>query len=221
MRAVHEALATYVANEAPGCIFCTSPWGNTLEAWVTAGFRLTLLYTRVVNIADLTAAHGGFAGTLRRNLQAATRTGITVRREPARGALKALVVSTFIRQGRNPWFDVARAADRVDALARIGRGGAFVARDDNGNALAGAGVVWDHRRAYYVLGGRSGSHGHRGAMSLALWHAMRFVHDAVGLSEFDLEGSERPGISAFFDQFGGKARAYFHVSFGGGSIWDR
>ena len=80
------------------------------------------------------------------------------------------------------------------------------------NPIAGALIVWDDRRAYYISGGYDYENKHSGAMVLAMWEAIKYSQK-LGLNEFDFEGSMVPNIEAFFRGFGGDLvvlhRSYF------------
>ena len=50
------------------------------------------------------------------------------------------------------------------------------------------------------------------AMSLAIWEAIKFTKEVLGLSEFDFCGSMLPGVEHFFRKFGGKLTPFFEIS---------
>jgi predicted dehydrogenase len=195
-------LASALAERLRACMFITSPWAPSLRPFVCSGdFRARLLYSAVVNITDLDTTFASFSSALRGNIRAATRSLLVDDGDGGTAEVLDLVTRTFQRQGRAVWFDSAEAASCLDNLVRRGRARMFLARDGAGAAVGGVAVAWDERRAYYVAGGYDVRHAHRGATSLALWHAMQFVR-RIGLHTFDLEGSHIPAIEQFFRQFG-------------------
>jgi len=80
----------------------------------------------------------------------------------------------------------------------------FLAVDRNGECVASVYIAWDKWRSYYLLGGYDSERGHSGASALAIWYAIKFTKEELGLDEFDLEGSMVPQIEQFFRRFGGQ-----------------
>jgi len=194
------------------CMFITSPWAPSLRSFVTSSdFRARLLYSAVLNIADLDVTIASFSSELRGNLRAAARSLAVDDSNTEASELLDLVASTFQRQQLRLWFDAADAASSLANLVRRERARIFLARDSSGIPVGGAAVAWDLRRAYYVAGGYDARRAHRGGSSLALWHAMQFVRTHIGVQTFDLEGSHLPPIERFFRQFGATWLPYYVV----------
>ena len=191
--------------------FFTSPWGGNLQPFITAGFEAKLLYTSVVDISDLSMAEDRHADNLRRNMLAAIKDGLTVEHSDNCDELLCLVSKTFERQNQEIWFNLEECETVVSALIRKKRAAVFLARNAEGKAVAGVGIVWDKRRSYYILGGYDHADAHRGATSLNLWEAMRFTALTLRLTEFDLEGSYVPAIARFFRQFGGAWLPFYYM----------
>lgn len=84
-----------------------------------------------------------------------------------------------------------------------------VVYSQNGEPLAGCAIVWDAKRVYYIAGGISGKNS--SAMSLAIWDAIRYTRDELGLTQFDFEGSMIPGIENYFRKFGGQIYPCYHL----------
>ena len=205
-------LAEVLAEQLRACMFITSPWAPSLRAFVTSGvFRAKLLYSAVVNIADLDATFAAFNSELRRNIRAAERTLVVDDGDGGILELLDLVACTFDRQQLPLWFDAPDAVACFEGLLRRDRARMFLARDATGTPVSGVAVAWDLRRAYYVAGGYDSQRAHRGGTSLALWHAMQFVRTQIGLQTFDLEGSHLPAIERFFRQFGANWLPYYVV----------
>ena len=86
-----------------------------------------------------------------------------------------------------------------------------MARNKEGKAIAAVYIVWDEKRSYYLLGGYDAEESHHGASALAMWEAIRFTKEELGLKEFDFEGSMVPSIEMFFRKFGGTLTPYYSV----------
>lgn len=197
-----RTLARALAEQLPSARFPVSPWSGPVHDVVCGNdFRARLLYTCTLDLSDLAQTWKRFALNLRRNIAAAERQLVVS--DEGIDDLRPLVEKTFQRQGVPVWFDWREAKQCFESLAANDRARCVVVRDGEGNAVAGAGVVWDDHRAYYLLGGYDATRRHRGASSLALWRAMQFVREHANVRLFDLEGSHHPAIHRFFDRFGG------------------
>jgi len=85
-----------------------------------------------------------------------------------------------------------------------------VASDAAGIAHAGAVIIHDRLRSYYIIGGVSEEHRNSGGMNLVLWKAITEAH-ARGQRIFDFEGSMIEPIESFFRSFGAHQTPYFRV----------
>jgi hypothetical protein len=90
-----------------------------------------------------------------------------------------------------------------EALTTRNRTKILQIKDPKGRIHAGAILVWDQKRAYYLLSGMNRDMASHNAMALLLWECMRFCHEVNHLAEFDFDGSDIPSVEAFFRGFGG------------------
>lgn len=179
-----------------------------LQPFIWEGFDVTVGYTYRLDISDLDAAWDAMDSSRRRDVRSAEKEDVRIEEGTVDDVL-AMVRETFERKGRSVGFDRA-ARDHDDALREAGRARAFVARDDDDRRLAAAYLVWDDKRAYYLLGGHDGTH--HGAMAATMWDAIRTTAEEIGLEEFDFEGSMDPGVERFFRKWGGQITPYFRAS---------
>ncbi len=73
-------------------------------------------------------------------------------------------------------------------------------------------IVWDDRRAYYLVGGYDDAADSANATALAMWSAVRFTSEVLHLPVFDFEGSMVPAVERFFRKFGGALLPTYTVS---------
>ena len=99
---------------------------------------------------------------------------------------------------------ILRAGTGHDALTM------YIARNAAGIAHAGAIIINDQLRSYYIIGGTSEEHRNSGGMNVVLWHAITEAH-ARGQRIFDFEGSMIEPIESFFRSFGARQTPYFRV----------
>lgn len=78
--------------------------------------------------------------------------------------------------------------------------------------IGGVFIVWDSKRAYYLLGGYDHQNSHHGATALAMWRAIQYTSNELELSEFDFKGSMIKSVKKFFRQFGGELTPCYRVT---------
>jgi hypothetical protein len=79
-------------------------------------------------------------------------------------------------------------------------------KDNKENIHAAIYILWDNKRAYYLMGGLNADFQNSGAKPLLFWEAMKYVSSFV--LEFDFEGSMIRSIENFFSSFGAKQVPY-------------
>lgn len=217
---VSRALAEWILQWAREAAFCTSPWASPLARWLPLGFRATLLCTRVLDLRHRAGMDATFSRVLAANLRAAERAGLRADLAGSLDRALQLARDNFVRLGGTPWYDEGEVERRLRDALRRSAARVVEVFDDEGYSRAAVVIVWDRRRAYYVLGGLDRGRPHRGALSSALRRAMCFVRDELGLPELDLEGSNVPNIAAYFEHFGGMWQPYYRVKFEGGNVFN-
>jgi len=211
-RKIASMLAKAIQEKVPKSTFFVSPWFESLQQFICTGFEAKLLYTAVVGTINLEETQAQFSPTLRRNIKAALQNGLTVEQTSDPSELITLVRQSFVRQGCSIWFSLEEAEACMRHLAKLGQAICFITRNQDGLPVAAAGIVWDWHRSYYILGGYDHTRAHSGGSSLALWNAIQFTHQELGLTEIDLEGSHLPAIERFFRQFGGRWLPFYYVT---------
>lgn len=208
---VTAAFAAFLRTAFDSGYFRCVPEVVDLQPFIWAGFDAGLRYTYRLDLRNPGALLDGMDATRRRNLKAAERAGIEVESPADFGVLLGLAEQTFARQGRTTEFrDAAVRIERT--LVSLPCCRAFVSRNANGVPLGGVWIVWDDRRAYYLIGGHDHAAGTADATALAMWRAIHFTAAELGLREFDFEGSMVPSIERFFRKFGGELRPTYTVS---------
>ena len=174
-----------------------------------AGYRLEVRYTyRLEGLRSEEALWQGLNGNIRREIRKA-RKRVVVRDDLGLDRFYGVYAKTFERQGLSA--DPLGRLERLEAAcAPRGARTMLFACDENERIHAVAYVVWDHRAAYYLLGGGDPELRTSGASSLLMWEA---IMRARAVSEvFDFEGSMLRPVERFFRAFGGVQRPYLFVS---------
>jgi hypothetical protein len=191
--------------------FRFTPFSTDLQPFIWAGFSSGVRYTYLLELDDLVSVWEGMDESRRRNIRRAERDGIYVESGANFEQTFALVEKTFQRQEKEAVFKSA-AFKYNEALSQTGQCNSFLARDKEGKAIAAVYIVWDEKRSYYILGGYDVEERHHGASAIAMWEAIKFTKEKLGLNQFDFEGSMIPPVEQFFRKFGGRLTPYYSVS---------
>jgi hypothetical protein len=208
---IHAALAQTLKDHYDWVRFQLHPSIVDLQPMIWAGYSSSVRYTYILHLDDLTQTWEEMEKRRRNDIHRAERDGISVEKSDDFNGFFELVQKTFQRQKLQAGF--CKAAFGIhDQLKNRKQSQIFIAKDEQHRPIAGVYIVWDHRRAYYLLGGYDPAIGHTGASAIAMWKAIQFVAEELRLSEFDFEGSMVPAIEQFFRKFGGRLTPYYSVS---------
>lgn len=189
-------------------------WNYDQVNWLPfywSGYRQTVRYSYL--LTELHAENvtwDALQQNIRGDIRKAERNSIHVEEAASIDELIRLNRLTFQRQGRGLPYEESFVKRVAAECLQRGQGRVFLARDPEGRAHAACFLVWDQRRAYYLIGGGDPELRNSGATSLCVWRAIRFASTVA--EEFDFEGSMIEPIERFFRAFGGQQRMYFQVT---------
>jgi hypothetical protein len=208
---IASSVAETLRRDYPAVEINLSPHWPDVHGFIWGGYRTAVRYTYTVDLARLDDLWTDMDAKRRNDIRRATKDGVVVEELADFAAVRRAVLQTFTRQGMQPAFlDVAERAHAM--LRERDRCSAWLARrPESDEVVAAVYLVWDKRRAYYLLGGYDASEGHGGAHALAIWTAIQAM-SARGLQEFDFEGSDVPQIERYFRKFGGRLTPYYTVT---------
>ena len=210
----HRLLAALM-EQLPAAHGYRQNWMPELNNWLPfywAGYSQSTRYTYRLDLSDNTdALWQQMEGRCRTAIRKGTsQSNLTVGTSRDVDDFWQLIAHVFSRHGQ----DVPYSRALVDQILRAGTAQKaltmYVARDAAGIAHAGAIVIHDQLRSYYILGGTSEEHRDSGGMNVALWQAILEAH-ARGHRIFDFEGSMIGPIESFFRSFGSRQTPYFRV----------
>lgn len=190
-------------------------WSSDLSNWLPfywRGFSQTTLYTYILPLAEgEEQLWRNMQNNARKEIRKATnRLGVRLRDPASLDDFLALNRLTFARQGKEAPYSNDFVARLDEACLQNGRRKIFIAEDEAGVAHAGAYIVWDAMRAYYLMGGGDPKLRRSGATSFCMWEAIRFAAGVTAV--FDFEGSMIEPVERFFRSFGAQQTPYFCVS---------
>ncbi len=204
---------TELLDELPRFDFFSQRMHPSMQNWLPFHWRnwqQTTRYTYVLDdLTDLDRVWTGLRENIRREIRKA-RKRLQIVLQDEIGPVTELVSLTYGRQDRSLPVPTDTLRRIGEACRGRGSGRAFVAIDDQGRRHAAVFLVWDHRCAYYLLGGADPQLRNSGAHSLAMWQAIQFA--ATVSREFDFEGSMREPIERFFRSFGARQTPYLKLT---------
>ncbi len=209
---INREIARRLKRDFHHITFKCTPGVTDFQPYMREGFSVGIRYTYKVNLnRSLEDIWKSMAAGRRSDIVKAGKDGISAIHSDDFEQTFDLVDKTFVRQDLIAGFK-SRACSYNEILRKKNQCKSFLAKDRNGDLIASAYIVWDNRRSYYLLGGYDSYKSHRGGSALAIWEAIRFSKEELGLKEFDFEGSLIPPVELFFRKFGGEQIPYFSVS---------
>lgn len=206
-----RVIAARIKEDFDSVYFQFTPFSTDLQPFIWEGFSSGVRYTYLLQLDDLEDAWRGMDAKRRNDITRAEKDGIYVENSSDFEQAFALVEKTYERQEREPTFK-SIVFKYNEILSQKGQCNSFLARNKEGKAIAAVYIVWDEKRSYYLLGGYDVEEHHHGAGALAMWEAIKFTKQELGLNEFDFEGSMDQHIEQFFRKFGGKLTPYYCVN---------
>ena len=172
------------------------------------GFRLSTRYTYVLDdLSDPASIFRGMESSVRNHIRNAGKE-LIIKKDGTLDELYNLIRLTFHRQGvKAPFgFDLLKRADAV--LNQRNMRSLYLAQGPEG-CHAAAYVVFDGKKASFLLSGTHPAHRKGGALYLLLWQAIK---DASKRTEtFDFEGSMLPRVERVFRSFGARRVPYLRI----------
>ncbi len=151
----------------------------------------------------------GYSKNLVRNLRAAQQAYTTEVSDDASAFFIFVMQTLRKKNGRFP-FNAGPGIRLAEALADQGMGQVTIARDQQGEMVAGILTGWDEKFTYYIIGGQNTPMGASSAHSILMHRAIVQSHEQG--RTFDFCGSMIPGVMRFFRSFGGSDATFLQIS---------
>lgn len=208
---ISKTIAARIKEDFDYIYFNFSPSFADLQPFIWEGFESGIRYTYLLELDDLGSVWKGMDAKRRNDITRAEKDGIYVKISDDFEQTFALVEKTFKRQEKKMTFKSA-ALKYNEVFSQRAQSRSFLAMNRAGKAIAAVHIVWDEKRSYYIFGGYDFEESHHGASAIAMWEAIKFTKEELGLNEFDFEGSMIPPVEQFFRKFGGKFTPYYFVT---------
>ena len=185
-----------------------------IQPFLWEGFSPNIMYTYIIQLdKSLEEIWNDMDFETRHHIRKAEKDGIVINKSDDFNQTLNIIEKTNMRRNRNVRSELEVFNAYNEVVARRSQCKSFLAQDKNGDYIAVAYIVWDNRRSYNILSGYDSEKKHHGALTLALWKAIEFSKQELGLEEFDFVGSMIPRIERFFRGFGGQQIVRY------GAIW--
>ena len=209
-----KAIAARIKKDFDLIHFNFTPFSTDLQPFMWEGFLSGVRYTYLLELDDIENVWKGMDAKRRNDITRAEKDGIYVERSNDFKQMFDLVEKTFERQKERfkPTIFRNAAFKYNEVLSQKGQCNSFLAKNRDAKVIAAVYIVWDEKRSYYLLGGYDFEERHHGASAIAMWDAIKFTKNELGLDEFDFEGSMIIPVERFFRAFGGQQIPYFCVS---------
>ncbi|MHB1152951.1 MAG: GNAT family N-acetyltransferase [Eubacteriales bacterium] len=178
-----------------------------------SGFSQTTRYSYVIeDLSDLDTVWENIRYSTKRKINSAQKHGIKIVTDLSLDKLLDLNDMTYKRQklavpySREYVYHIDEACKERNARKM------FFAVDEDGRIHAAVYIIYDHKAAYYLIGGGDPSINNCGAQFLALWKAIKFAGTVTG--KFDFEGSMHKNIESVFRGYGGIQKPYMEITKG-------
>ena len=172
------------------------------------GFTQTTRATKVIDVQSPNKLFENLSNVARRNIRKAERQGIQLNIcSPAR--VWEAESKTFERQK----LKVPHSLEYLQRLYRsakeMGCGECFEAVDRDGRLHSASFMIWDPKRAHFLVSGGDPELRTHGANSLLLWHMIEFA--ATKTQVIDFSGSMLQPVESFMRDFGTRQVPYMWV----------
>jgi hypothetical protein len=211
-REVNLRIAQRLKDDFDLVRFRFPPGPVNLQSFIWEGFLPSVKYTYIIQLDKSAEDIWKEMDEKRKgNVRKAETDGITIIPSDNFNQAYQLIEKTMNRKNTGlPSKTVMFNHDRM--LVENKQCKAFMAKDRNGDNIAAAYVVWDHKRCHYLFSGNNGDGLHSGAVALATWKAIEYSKNELGLKEFDFQGSMIPEIERFIRGFGGRQIVQYIVT---------
>ncbi|MBQ9253852.1 MAG: GNAT family N-acetyltransferase [Bacteroidales bacterium] len=175
------------------------------------GFSSTVHYTYKVNVENIEECFHSFLPVMRKNIRRAERKfHIETSDFDLKDIYDNILCSTYKKQKIQTPYSFPVFKQIVEESYKRNQGLLLVAKDSEEKTMGVLFIAWDNETCYNLISGFTNSNEQNYAMSLLTWQAMKHTN-ALGLKDFDMEGSMIKNIEHYFRFFSGKRTPYLII----------
>jgi hypothetical protein len=212
---VATALTNFVTDFCDFIRIPLSPNSLDVQPFQQSGFEVVINYTYLLHLDNLDHVWKGLNQDRRRKVRKGYEEGLRCELSDDLGIFFPLWKSSLSEHEIMPktgifdeikeWYASLRGKNQAELL---------LVKDSERRVCAGAILVWDKKRAYYLLSGMDREISRYNTATLLLWECMRFCSEEIQVKNFDFDGSDVPSVEFFFRGFGGCLTPRFTVIWG-------
>lgn len=198
-------------DNIPHSIISVSLNRNVIDTqpFIWRKFKVNPRYTYILNMErSLEESYQRMSGPRRRNIKKAVNSGLITKQNVNPQIIKSLVLNTLARQKKNIKEDYLNKILFEFTTPENSLSFTIFKKE---KAIATVFCIYHKNTAYYILGGYNREAEHHGAVTLAMWEAIKHAKGS-NLKYFDFEGSIVPQIEKYFRGFGGELTPYYRIS---------
>ncbi len=204
-----ESLIKYIPNDKQYFMQYNYNFTNWLP-FMWNGYSQYCRYTYVIdNLDDVDEIKSNFKSNTRGYINKSIKRGLKIKEDLSIEDFYYINKKTFERQGLNIPYSLEFLKHFDNFLKQYNACKSIFILNEDGKIIAGIYLVYDKRTTYYLMSGVDNSEKSSGAISFALWEAIKFSRNVSKC--FDFEGSCIRGIEEFFRSFGAKQKMYFAI----------
>lgn len=186
------------------------PYFNDLQSFIWEGFHAFVKYTYILDIENLDSVWMNMSTKRRNNMRRAKRDKICIDEDDKFDEILSIQQTSYERIGVDIDFQTI-ALRHHEILKKNKKCHFFLSKKATGEPVGGAYIIWDNKRSYYIIGGYDHIKSHHGALTLAVWEAIRYTKEQLNLNQFDFVGSMVPEVENYFRKFGGLLTPYYAI----------
>ncbi len=214
------SLINYVTTFCDFIRIPLSPNQMDIQPFKQNGFNVDIEHTYVIELDDMDRVWKELNQDRRRKIRKGYEEGLSCELSDNLDEFFPLLMHSLATHDKRLMLDrVGEIQSWYTAISTKNRAKLLQIKDTSGRVCAGAILVWDHKRAYYLLSGMNRDIASGNSMALLLWECIRFCNEEIGVAEFDFDGSDVPSVEIFFRGFGGRLIPRFSVMWGRSFIW--
>lgn len=202
----------------PAFSYFEQNWNYEVQNWLPfhwQGYKQTSKFTYVLNnIKDYELLWGNMRENIRREIRKAEKNEIKILSGlPFKNLIEII---QKIADSRKFKMNHGILKSIFDSCEKNDCSLCNYAQNRSGNILSVVFVVWDQKKAYYIIGGKNPDFENKGSASLLFWETIKMVSGKVDV--FDFEGSMIQSIEKYFRGFG-SAQMQYNVIYKSGRKW--
>jgi len=208
-----KKLTIEIINKIPNIDSFSQNFHHTIINWLPFywnGFNQTIRYTYIIQDISIFELEKKFETDIRRRRKKSKNAGVEVYESNDIEKFYEVNEKTFKRKGKKIPYSFSFIEKLYNTCKKNNACKVYLAKDIEGNIIAGSFLLYDNSRVYYLMGGIDPNYKDLGGMDIILYESIKFALENGKI--FDFEGSMIESIEKYFRSFGAVQQPYFNIS---------